>query len=330
MFKCKECGQEYSAKPDYCDCGNDTFDEMFSDAVLVDSTINDVSNSLTSSRMDFTNYLKRRNISVFGLAFFICSVILSFIILAFCFNFKTEQTSIVSSKSLASKTTDIPDIDKLWDDSSSRVILAKPVEKNKIVEPVQVVKNVQPVSKTTNKNQVATKKTTQKAVASTNNSGKKTMSATTTSSKSVKKKTTQSNLTTQSAPTTKTVQQSSAQKAETVTVSATPTPKKTTPTYSPELNNYKIALRSALFSKLSVVSIQGKGSCGIEFTIDSSGKLINRAFTYQSDNKSVNDEVYKMLMRLPSFYAPPTAYKGEKIKMTFSFDNGSYLINYTN
>ena len=28
MFKCKECGTEYQAKPDYCDCGNDTFEEI--------------------------------------------------------------------------------------------------------------------------------------------------------------------------------------------------------------------------------------------------------------------------------------------------------------
>ena len=28
MFKCKECGNEYDIKPDYCDCGNDTFEEI--------------------------------------------------------------------------------------------------------------------------------------------------------------------------------------------------------------------------------------------------------------------------------------------------------------
>ena len=28
MYKCKECGTEYETKPDYCDCGNDTFDEI--------------------------------------------------------------------------------------------------------------------------------------------------------------------------------------------------------------------------------------------------------------------------------------------------------------
>ena len=28
MFRCKECQAEYETKPDYCDCGNDTFDEI--------------------------------------------------------------------------------------------------------------------------------------------------------------------------------------------------------------------------------------------------------------------------------------------------------------
>ena len=28
MFRCKECQAEYEVKPDYCDCGNDTFDEI--------------------------------------------------------------------------------------------------------------------------------------------------------------------------------------------------------------------------------------------------------------------------------------------------------------
>ena len=28
MFRCKECGTEFDVKPDYCDCGNDTFDEI--------------------------------------------------------------------------------------------------------------------------------------------------------------------------------------------------------------------------------------------------------------------------------------------------------------
>ena len=28
MYKCSECGKTFSQKPDYCDCGNDTFEIM--------------------------------------------------------------------------------------------------------------------------------------------------------------------------------------------------------------------------------------------------------------------------------------------------------------
>lgn len=31
MYKCKECGTEYEIKPDYCDCGNNTFEEILSE-----------------------------------------------------------------------------------------------------------------------------------------------------------------------------------------------------------------------------------------------------------------------------------------------------------
>ena len=29
MFRCNECGSEYKVKPDFCDCGNDTFEEVY-------------------------------------------------------------------------------------------------------------------------------------------------------------------------------------------------------------------------------------------------------------------------------------------------------------
>ena len=89
-------------------------------------------------------------------------------------------------------------------------------------------------------------------------------------------------------------------------------------------------MRQALFSNLSITSVQGSGKCQIEFSIDKTGKLINRAFTYQSNNKSLNDEVYKMLMKMPKFYPPPKSYNGEKLKLYFEFNNGNFTINYTN
>ena len=28
MFRCTDCGKEYETRPDYCECGNDNFDEV--------------------------------------------------------------------------------------------------------------------------------------------------------------------------------------------------------------------------------------------------------------------------------------------------------------
>ena len=102
------------------------------------------------------------------------------------------------------------------------------------------------------------------------------------------------------------------------------------PTYnpnSPEMIRYKTNLRAALFSKFAVGSIQGSGSCDIEFAVDKTGKLINRKFTRESDNKTLNDTVYYMLMSVPKFLPPPTSYNGETIRMNFTINNGSYEIS---
>ena len=97
---------------------------------------------------------------------------------------------------------------------------------------------------------------------------------------------------------------------------------------SPEMLKYKGSLRSALFAKLPIGSIQGSGSCSVQFAVDKSGKLINRAFSKQSDNKSLNDAVYYMLMSVPRFASPPEGYNQELIRMNINMhSDGSYEIS---
>ena len=97
---------------------------------------------------------------------------------------------------------------------------------------------------------------------------------------------------------------------------------------SSEFLKYKGEIRSALLAKLNVTAIQGSGECAVEFSLDSTGKLLNRNFIYKSSNKTVNDEVYLMLMRLPYYKQPPKYYNGEKIKLKFYFNNGYYEITF--
>ena len=108
------------------------------------------------------------------------------------------------------------------------------------------------------------------------------------------------------------------------------TPVETKPVYNPNsqtMLKYKGELRSALFRKLPVGSIQGSGACAVQFSVDSTGKLINRSFAQQSDNKSLNDAVYYMMMSVPKFNPPPSEYNGSLIKMYIKFNNGSYEIS---
>ena len=300
MFICTECGLQYKNKPQYCDCGNDEFQELAT------------RNITTSLKERF----ERIGISVYSLLFLFVCVILSCFIL-FCFNPMPKNNTQISKNTTKSNVS-IPSIDKLWVESTLKQDNIK-VEKTPIINttPIstskQIVKKVVTKNnskKTTNKSQTVVKEQAKKSP-TTNNTIKKTQVSTptnTTKPKNIEKPKIQTPVKTVQ----KTVTNQNAKKN------------------NQELYNYKLQLRQALFAKLSVVSIQGSGNCGIEFSIDSSGKLINRNFTYQSDNKSVNDEVYKMLMRLPKYYPPPSGYNGEKIKMIFSFDNGSYSINYTN
>lgn len=101
------------------------------------------------------------------------------------------------------------------------------------------------------------------------------------------------------------------------------------PAYNPnsaEMLRYKNNLRAALFSKFAVGSIQGSGECSISFSVDKTGKIINRKFTKESSNKGLNDTVYYMMMSVPRFSPPPDEYNGETIRMNFKITNGDYEI----
>lgn len=318
MFKCRECGQEYNIKPDYCDCGNDTFVEIISTPIFTKQNLTTTEPLSSKTKMNLTTFLARRNITILGLSIFVGCLALSIIVLIFCFNFEPKQSTINTKKINKQKLENIPNIENLWVENQKQNLVKQEIIPQTIIQ------------KNTNKTKQTGLNSSKSKTNVLNNQSTKTK--TTSNTQKTQPKTTKKQITEKSTTIEKKQIEIPKQPKQTTKTVKPPTvvEKKASPTNSVELNNYKIALRNALFSKLSVVSINGRGKCGIEFSINPSGKLINRNFTYQSDNESVNDEVYKMLMRLPSFYPPPEGYKGEKIKMTFSFDNGNYVINYTN
>ena len=238
-----------------------------------------------------TSFLKAHNISPFALIFFILCLILSVLVLLFFANPKEQNSTQEQHKTIVKEKHNIPNIDTFWNNTPVKKEEVKTVEQQPQQEIVEVVQIIEkPRPVVQNNVQKVQKQTTKKT-------------------------------TPQTSKPTQTKVNKTTQKTQTKTTNITNTQ---------EVYNYKIRLRNALFSHLQAGAIQGKGKCGIEFSVNQNGKLINRAFTFQSDNKSLNDEVYKMMMRMPTYSPPPSGYKGEKIKITFDFDNGDYEVHLVN
>lgn len=272
MFICNECGQQYKNKPQYCDCGNDTFNEVV-----------DVKNKIS--------IFEKYGINNFSLIFFIVCLILSVVVLMFFP--KVSEVEKKHEPTVLKQVTNIPPLESFWKDD----IPVQTEPQPQIVE--QIVQYIipKPVTKSLAKPVVKQEKKVVTAPTKVQNKVPPT-SSTVNKPKPVQKNNVTNNV----------VRDSS----------------------KIEVTNYKIALRKKLFSNLSVSSIQGDGRCGVEFSVDENGKLINRGFSFYSDNKSVNDEVYKMMMRTPSFNPPPAGYKGEKIKLIFEFENNSFSVSFGN
>lgn len=230
-------------------------------------------------------------------------LILSLLVIMFFANPKQQDET--STRQVVKQVSEkkIPDIETFWDNTPVKVKTVESTETTVVEEKSEPQKTLtqwfKPKSEPVQQRTVQQKKTVQTKTGTkttpTANSNKQTQTTTKTTTTTVAKK-----------PATKTISNST------------------------EVLNYKYRLRNTLFSKLNYTQIKGSGKCGIQFSVNSEGKLINRAFTFQSDNKSLNDEVYKMMMRLPVYKTPPQGYKGELIKITIEFNNDEYEVKLVN
>lgn len=322
MYKCSECSKTYKIKPDYCDCGNDVFEEM---QLSLKPARQTPKVSATKTSLPQNTRLKRLidSLDAVSVTIFVTCIILSFVIIVFV-NPKTSDTEPKEHKTVKQTSANIPDISKIWNNAVP--IVQTTVQPKTVSAPGEktapsVVKNTDTSS--IQKTDVSVKKTSSSDTIKPAQSAKvfkKTQPKPVKTAQTVKK--------TQSKPA-QTVQKTQPKPAQSVKKTQTQAPQKVqTKQNDTEWYNYRVALRQALFHNLSVTSVQGSGKCGIEFSIDKNGKFLNRAFSYQSDNESVNQAVYKMLMKMPNYYPPPESYNGQKVKMVFLFNNGSYYINY--
>lgn len=273
MYICKECQNRYEQKPEYCDCGNDTFEYTHEKKLLT---------------------LQEKSDIISGIFLLLC------ILLSTALWFIPIKSSHTEVKPKQQKTSVyIPDINKIWNDTP--IYQASKQDTTIDDEPIVLTPVMDFVNETV-KSKVNKKKEEIKPLKVDEPPKKINPSV-------PKQKNNNEQLLNSSVP----------KENEAVKPSYNPN--------SPQMLRYKSNLRAAMFSKFAVGSIQGSGNCSIQFSVDKSGKLVNRKFIQESDNKSLNDTVYYMLMSVPKYTIPPEGYNGEPIRMNFSINNGNYEIS---
>lgn len=312
MYRCIECQKEYKEKPDYCECGNDTFQYIEEQIVIKEKPI----------KQPMTVEQKSQIIS---LIFFIICILLSVVVWIIPIKSATEEVTIKEEKPVVKN---IPNIDKFWDST--------PVKIKEIEQPKpEFKKEPIPLNVIPYENKPVQKPVQQKVVKQPKRQINAAKPALKPQAKKIELKPVQANQKPVTQQQNKPKEQQKVKQEKFKIINEQPQkqeikpieqPKKVYNPNSPQMLKYKGELRAALFRKLPVGSIQGSGTCSVHFSVDSTGKLVNRAFTKQSDNKSLNDAVYYMLMSVPRFSVPPSEYSGEMINMTFKINNGSYEI----
>lgn len=301
MFKCKECGTEYQTKPEYCDCGNDTFEEIN----LVErpkektkeetlETANTKPNIQIQESKEFVKTVtkKSQNIEPYAIIIFSICIILSLIVILFVANPK-PMTENTNPKAQKAEIIDIPSIENLWNNSTEGISsYQEPQNTSKTEEKVQQ-KEIKQIQIDNSKKKVKTNSTvtqTQK---------------------------------TQSPTITQTIKPQSQKTKPVVTSNKTITTSKTNPQ---ELTNYKIKLRNHIASKIAFTTIVGDGECSFSFKISQNGVLTNKAPNKLSDNDSLNEAVYNALRQVYSYNAPPLGYKNETLRLTVRMFNNNFEV----
>ncbi|MBR1942749.1 hypothetical protein IJ843_03320 [bacterium] len=313
MFKCKECGQEYDLKPEYCDCVNDTFEEITpivpttpqpeEQPKNAEKTVEKpvvIKEEPVKQQIQTPKQTSASTVKPYAIATFVICLILSLLIILFAFNPKPALEEQQTETKVETSTQNIPSIEKLWNSSTEGISSYQTKNETKTnseqqntakkkVEVTQPVKQetkqaLNPV-KTTSRPATITSKT--KTAPLKNNSSN---SVSTTSTK---------------------------------TQTKTQTEVKVNPQ---ELENYKIKLRNYIASKISFASVVGDGTCTFSFKVSNTGVLTNKAPAALSDNDSLNEAVYNALRQIYSYSAPPSGYKNDTLKLKVNMYNNSFEV----
>lgn len=323
MFRCKECQAEYEVKPDYCDCGNDTFDEILPEKTVEQAPKSKIVETPVLTPKEKVKRLTSTGVDTYAIIIFALCVLMSFVVIFFIGNPKPEEQSEVLEEIQVQKN--IPQIDTFWDNTPVKASEPTPVEQIKNIVENIVPKVVPPTPKPAQTKSVQ-KPAQQKPVQ------KKTIQA-----KPVQQKPsaqTQTQVTPKqniqlpksvtditNKPVQQTVNKPQPQTVKPQTVA--PVVKKLDQT---EYVKYKNSLMTRIASKINFAGVIGDGSCIVSFSISSNGALINRKFEKQSENSTLNDAVYHAIMQTPTFNPPPAGYKGETIRLNVKMFNGTFEV----
>ena len=344
MFKCKDCGCEYKEKPDFCDCGNDTFDEIpepqpqnfeYDKNTEIIPKKKKTFKEQYPMLSSFMGTLDPISVIIFVLC--IALSIGSFFVIKPKENTETPQ----EQAAVKNEPRTVPDINTFWDDTPPKkeIAVATPEsdkDKGLIAQVVDMIpkkeENKTPVAVTT----TPKKEQPKPAVKTTPKTNTKTQTQTGT------KKTTPAKQNTQPKTQPKQQTQPVAQTTPAQTKVNNP-PSQTTPTTPPvvttpqqttvvpvkneqEWKSYKDGLKRTLFAKMNMLNVYGDGSCVVDFKVDSNGKLTGRSFSKQSDNNTLNDEVYKAIISTPTYKVPPSGYAGQTLHFSVKITNGKFSV----
>lgn len=146
MFKCKECGTEYDTKPDFCDCGNDTFEEI---AVPVQKAPVEeeqpaYKGTVQPPKQDV--HPAQKNTDIISPLIFLFCITLAVIVLFFVGNPKQEdKLNSQKTEETPKQTINLPSIDSLWNNSTTGIINNEKSKTKQVVQkPEQQPIPVQP------------------------------------------------------------------------------------------------------------------------------------------------------------------------------------------
>ena len=345
MYKCTECGTEFEVKPQYCDCGNDTFDEIKPAIDIPKPQQTKAPKPEPIKIKQKKKTVERKSVDILSWAIFATCLMLSLIIIFFVGNPKEKIVEEVQKEHVTVKN--IPSIDKFWNNSTVGVksdveavqepVKAQPVQQivQKVVAQTQkpIVQPQKPAVQKQKQQTQTSKQTVQKTSAQTKPVQQKvqtTTTATPTAVNTVKPQIPQNTLNVANNQQTAKSQTTTQQTVTQQTVKPVQTQAQTQASsinQKQELTNYKVSLRNTLGRKIDFTKVVGDGECVVSFKINSSGQLINRAFTKQSTNITLNDAVYQAMMSTPSFTRPPELYNNETLNLHVSFKNGNFAIS---